>query len=209
MALGAVITGDIVASTDLSKPDLKKLMKNLSTVLSSYQYEFFRGDSFQVYIKSPAEALGVLLQMRAVAMKLLPAVSAPATDIRASIGIGQVKASVKSLRTASDEVFVLSGRTFDSLKAPQRLLITSHEKNTVINIGLKVTGNFADYIFQRLTAKQAAVVFELLMNRTQTETARRLKKSQATIHKHVQSAGWVEIEKLLTDYKMLVSAIIL
>ncbi len=66
---------------------------------------------------------------------------------------------------------------------------------------------FIDYLFQRLTYKQAAVVWELLMDRTQIETAKRLKKSQATIHKHVQSAGWREIEKLLTDYKNLVPLI--
>lgn len=209
MRMGAVITGDIVASMHLSKADLRKLIKNLSALLTPYQYEFFRGDSFQVFIKSPEEALSTLLQMRIVAMKLLPGDSSPASDLRASIGIGQIKASVKFLRTASDEAFIISGRTFDKMKAPQRLLITSNEKNTVINTGLQVIADFVDYIFQRLTTRQAAVVFELLLNRTQTETAKRLKKSQATIHKHAQSAGWPETEKLLADYKLLVSAIIL
>lgn len=209
MAISAVITGDIVGSTQLSKPHLKKLMVEFNKILTGYQYEFFRGDSFQVFFKSPAEALFILLQMRTAAMKLLPAASAPINDIRASIGIGQVKMPVRSLQTAADEAFILSGRTFDSMKPPQRLLITGSEKNAISNTGLLVVGDFIDYIFRRLTAKQAAVVFELLMNRTQTETARQLKKSQATIHKHVQSAGWPEIEKLLADYKLLVSTIIL
>ncbi len=209
MPLAAVITGDIVNSTHLSKLQLKKLMKDFSILLSPYQYEFFRGDSFQVYIKLPEEALPVLLQLRTAAMKLVPDAAGPVSDIRASIGIGQAKPTIKALKTASEEAFILSGRAFDQLKPPQRLLITSSEKNTITNAGLQLTADFTDYIFQRLTAKQAAVVFQLLQNHTQTETAKRLKRSQATVNKHVQSAGWPHIEKLIADYKLLTSSVIL
>jgi len=87
---GAVITADIVNSTKLSKTEYKKLMKSLTAVLQEHQHEFFRGDSFQVLVKSPSNALQVLLQARTAAMKLSEA-SMPVTDIRASIGIGQVK----------------------------------------------------------------------------------------------------------------------
>lgn len=207
MAESAVITADIVNSTQLSKTDSKKLMKNLQQMLQAHKYEFFRGDSFQVYIKSPMEALWLLLQLRTAAMKLSSEASTPIADIRACIGIGAVKLPIKFLKTADDEAFILSGRTFDKMKPDQRLAIISAEKNETINLGLRVIAHFIDYLFQRLTTKQASVVFELLMKRTQTETARKLKKSQATIHKHTQSAGWPEIEKLLMEYQLLVNAI--
>ena len=206
--ISAVITADIVASTSLSKVQLKNLMKNLGLILSPYQHEFFRGDSFQIYIKSPAEALVLLLQMRVIAMKLVQDSSMPVTDIRACLGIGTVKAPVHSLKTASDEAFVISGRAFDKMGHGQRLAITSNEKNSTVNLGFKLVADFVDYIFQHLTSKQAAVVFELLLNRTQIETAKRLKKSQATVHKHAQSAGWPEIEKLLAHYQTLLSLIV-
>ncbi len=209
MIISTVITADIVASTNLSKLQLKALMKNLSVLLAPYQHEFFRGDSFQVYVKSPAEALLLLLQMRATAMKLVSVSSTPLTDIRAWLGIGYIKAPVKSLKTATDEAFILSGRAFDKMSAGQRLGITCNEKNVAVNIGLQLVADFLDYLFQRLTSKQAAVVFELLMNRTQMETAKRLKKSQATVHKHAQSAGWPQVEKLLTDYQTLLRLIVL
>lgn len=207
--IGAVITADIVASTSLSKVQLKSLMKNLASILVPYQHEFFRGDSFQVYVKSPHEALLLLLQMRVVAMKLVQDSSMPVTDVRACLGIGAVKAPVHSLKTASDEAFVISGRAFDKMTSGQRLVITGNEKNSMVNLGFKLVGDFVDYIFQRLTSKQAAVVFEMLMNRTQIEAARRLKKSQATVHKHAQSAGWPELEKLLAHYQTLLSLIAL
>jgi len=204
MILSAVITADIVNSTKLSKAEYKRLMKSLEETLQPYQHEFFRGDSFQVFVKSPDEALKVLLQARTVAMKLSE--SSP-SDIRASIGIGQVKLPVKSFQTASGDVFILSGRSFDKMVKDERLIIVSDEKNKAVNLGLKLISQFIDYLFQRLTFKQAAVVYELLMDRTQIDTAKRLKKSQATIHKHIQAAGWPQTEKLLSDYKDLIALI--
>jgi hypothetical protein len=207
MPFSAVITADIVNSTQLSKADSKKLMKSLLRILEQYQHEFFRGDSFQVYVKSPVEALWLLLQMRAAAMKLASETSMPMTDIKGSIGLGAVKLPVKSLRTASDEAFILSGRSFDKMKPDQRLVITCNEKNHTANLALRVIAQFIDYLFLRLTTRQASVVSELLLKRTQTETAKRLKKSQATVHKHIQSAGWPETEKLLKEYETLIHSI--
>jgi len=204
--LGAVITADIVNSTKLSRPEYKKLVKNLTALLQGHQYEFFRGDSFQVLVKSPEEALKILLQLRTAAMKLSGS-AMPLADVRASIGIGSIKLPVKSFQTASGDVFVLSGRSFDKMPKEERLMIICDEKYKAINLGLKLVSQFIDYLFQRLTFKQAAVVHELLMNRTQIETAKRLKKTQATVHKHTQAAGWPELEKLLKDYKDLIALI--
>lgn len=206
MNKGAVITADIVNSTGLSKAESKKLLKNLALVLQSYPHEFFRGDSFQVFVKSPADALLLLLQARTAAIKISLEETAKA-DIRASIGIGSIKLPVKSLSTASGEAFTLSGRAFDKIDKAQRLIIVCNENNTAVNLGLQVISDFIDYVFHRLTVKQAAVVLELLMNRTQIETAKKLKKSQATVHKHTQSAGWPEIEKLLKNYKDIIKLI--
>ena len=207
MTASAVITADIVNSTQLSKTDSKKLMKSLAGILQPHSYEFFRGDSFQAFVKSPEDALRLLLQLRTAAMKLSSETSIPVTDIKASIGIGFVKLPVKSLKTASSEVFVLSGRTLDNMKPEQRLAITCSEKNQTTNVALRVIARFIDYLFQRLTVRQATVVFELLQNRTQIETEKRLKISQATVHKHIQSAGWPEIEKLLKEYEALLHSI--
>ena len=204
MILSAVVTADIVNSTKLSKIQYKKLIKSLEGILQPYQHEFFRGDSFQAFVKSPNEALRVLLQARTAAMKLSESF---ACDIRASIGIGHAKLPVKSFQTASGDVFILSGRAFDEMEKEERLIIVCNEKNKAVNSGLKVISQFIDYLFQRLTFKQAAVVYELLMERTQVDTAKRLKKSQATVHKHIQAAGWPEIEKLLTEYKNLIALI--
>jgi len=202
---GAVITADIVNSTRLSKAETKKLLKNLNLILQGYQHEFFRGDSFQVFIKDPQDALRVLLQVRIAAVKISS--EAAIIDVRGSIGIGNVKLPVRSLSTAAGEAFTLSGRAFDKMGRDQRLIIVADEKNETVNLGMHILSGFIDYIFQRLTVKQAAVMFELLMNRTQIEAAKRLRKSQPTVNKHAQSAGWPQIEKLLENYKNLIRSI--
>lgn len=209
MLSGAVVTGDLVASTKLDKAVLRKLLKELTAILAPHVHEFYRGDSFQVYVKDASAALSLVLRMRTAAIAVLPQAAGVVSDVRASIGIGKVKAPVKLLRTAADEAFVISGRAFDTLKEPQRLTIATPDSVDAVNTGLQLVSEFVDYVFQRMTVKQAAVVRELLQNRTQKETARRLHKSQVTVHKHARAAGWPQLESLLLHYGHLTESLIL
>lgn len=203
MILAAVITADIVNSTQLEKSVEKKLGTILSGILRPYKFEFYRGDSFQVFLPNPKDALKIVLQTRVAAKRLIPQSPTPLADIRASIGIGHSNARIKNLSTANGEAFILSGRAFDEMNKPdQRLVMQS--PNEVINLGLKVASNYIDSLFSQLTARQAAVFFELLMGYTQTETAKILKKSQATVNKHSQAARWSEINSLLQDYQLFI-----
>jgi len=202
----AVITADIVNYTRLSKADEKKLITVLSSLLKEHKFEFYRGDSFQVYVPDPSKALRIILQLRSLAIRL-NGTATFSVDIRSSIAIGFVKSRVKKLQTASDEAFVLSGRSFDAMRMGQRLVISCNKKNAAAGYGLEILAGFIDYLFHDLTAKQAHVVHELLKGKNQLEVAHFLKKSQATVHKHVKAAGWPEMEKLLTQYVQLVKTI--
>ncbi len=199
----AIVTADIVNSTRLKKAEEKILRNDLSVILKTYKFEFYRGDSFQAYIPDPGQALKIVLQARAAAKKLSSGFSSPFADVRASIGIGNITTPLKDLKTAKGEAFLISGRTFDEMsKTGKRLKIQS--ANESLNLGLKIIADYADSLFAQLTSKQAAVVFELLMDRNQIETAKRLKKSQPTINKHAQSAKWIEINNLIEDYKLFI-----
>src|SRR5689334_14155769 len=137
MTLKAAITADIVNSTKLPASAEKKLKTALSAILEPHKYEFYRGDSFQVFLKSPEDALLVALQIRSAAMKIPSETSNSLIDVRASIGIGQVNLPVKTLMTAAGEAFVLSGRAFDQMKNGERLVITCNEKNQLVNLSFK------------------------------------------------------------------------
>ncbi len=204
MAIRAVITGDIVNSTKLGAAKEKKLLRNLQQVLLPYQFEFYRGDSFQVYQKNAGEALKTALLCRTSAISISQGEETNSSDVRISIGIGQVKGPVKTLSTSKGEAFVLSGRAFDEIaKSNKRLVIDTD--NSLAKEGLQVIADYINAIFKVMTGKQATVIFELLKGQPQQVVAKKLKKSKSTIHQHVSSGRWPEIEKLLQQYENIIN----
>lgn len=207
MAMRAVLTGDIVNSTQLEKSGEKKLLKALHQVLEPYKFEFYRGDSFQVYMKDPQKSLRVALLCRLIAIGLNQGEYLTATDIRISIGIGNVITPVRTLGSAKGEAFVLSGRSFDEIqKTETRLAITA--ENKVVNTGLQVIADYINSILKGMTAKQAEVVVELLKGQIQQKVTTLLNKSKSTISQLVSAGRWNEIEKLLLQYETLINQLI-
>src|SRR5579872_4124764 len=92
--IGAVLTGDIVNSTKLGSQREQELFKELLDLFwAKHQHEFYRGDSFQVYVENPEEALQMALVCRALAIEKGNRdenVEIDAFDIRISIASGEV-----------------------------------------------------------------------------------------------------------------------
>ena len=207
MAIQAVLTGDIVNSTRLGGTAEKKLQQLLKQVLAAGNFEFYRGDSFQVYIKDAAVALQTALLCRAAAISTPAYTAAVSSDIRISIGIGKVKKPVTALGTAKGQAFILSGRAFDALtQNDTRLAIISSHK--MANEGLAVIADYINSIFKFMTGKQAGVIFELLKGETQQAVASKLKKSKSTVSQHAGAGRWPEIEKLLQQYENIINQLI-
>jgi diphthamide synthase subunit DPH2 len=207
MPLQAVLTGDIVNSTKLSTAKMTKLTNLLSNVLQHYKFEFFRGDSFQAHVKKPQESLRIALLCRTAAISLVKDDKAVLTDIRISIGVGNVHTPVRTLRTARGEAFVLSGRKFDEIaKVALRLGISC--ANTLANEGLQVISDYLNAIFEKMTAKQAEVIFQLLQGEKQQVIAKKLKKTKSTIHQRVIAGRWPEIEKLLIHFENTINQLL-
>ncbi|MEP6596820.1 MAG: hypothetical protein ABJA71_12785 [Ginsengibacter sp.] len=199
----AVLTGDIVNSTKLTSSKEKGLVKILQQVLKPYKYEFYRGDSFQVHMKQPANSLRVALLCKTAAISFT---EDNETDIKISIGLGDVNEPVKTPGLAKGEAFILSGRAFDELeKTASRLVITTG--NNKANLSFQILADYINSIFSRMTSKQAKVIFELLKGGQQQDIVKRLKKSKSTISQHVSSGRWNEIEKILNQYELLVNTI--
>src|SRR5258708_39037055 len=100
MDLHAVITGDIVNSTKLKPKVESKLMSSLHRILAPYPFEFYRGDSFQVYLEKPEKSLRLALICRTMAISLSEGEESNRPDTRISIGIGKISAPVKELGEA-------------------------------------------------------------------------------------------------------------
>lgn len=204
MALQAVLTGDIVNSTKLTAAREAKLSNILVDLFSGHKFEFFRGDSFQAYLKKPGEALRLVLLCRTAARSLYKEDKIVLADIRISIGIGSVITPVRALKTAKGEAFFLSGRQFDGIaKTNERLVMATG--NTLANEGLQVISDYINAIFETMTGKQAEAIFQMLKGEKQQAIAKKLKKTKSTIHQRVVSGRWPEIEKLLQQYENIIN----
>lgn len=198
--LPSVITGDIVNSTGLPPADEKKLIKILQEILAGHKHEFFRGDSFQAYIKESDQALRIALLCRTAAIGLLPEQSPPLSDVRVSIGIGEVESPVRTLAIAKGEAFLMSGRALDSMeKTEGRLIIVTNDKMAAL--ALNVMSDYINSIYHQMTPKQAEVIFELLKGSSQQHAADKLNRSKSTISQHVTAGRWDEIENILNRYQ--------
>lgn len=212
-SFGAVLIGDIVNSTQLKAEQQKALIKDLINVLERFfgdnQYEFFRGDSFQVLVKDLNKALRLALACRSVAISIdaNKQTITPISDIRISIGIGEYSTPVKTLSLAKGQAFILSGRQFDQLKdTGQRIAIACPEP--IANIGFQVMGDYLDSIYRSMTPKQADVIVELLRGTTQQQLAETLEKSKSTISELASAGKWQEIEKVIKQYESLIELIL-
>lgn len=207
MPIHSVVTGDIVNSTKLPAAAEKKLLEELHSILQPYKFEFYRGDSFQAYIKEEEKTLRIALLCRTAALSLDPEENIPLSDVRVGIGIGEIEGPVDSLGSAKGEAFILSGRSFDDLeKSEARLIISS--ANSLANAGLQAISDYINAIYKELTAKQAEVIYELLKGHSQQETAAKLQKSKSTIHQHVISGRWNEIERILYHYEKIIEQLL-
>jgi hypothetical protein len=197
MAVSAVITADIVNFSLAPVSVQKKWVVQLGSLLQEQKFEFYRGDSFQVLLKDPQAALGISLQVRALARQ-----HSLQHDIRTSIGIGTVNVPVRTLATASGEAFVLSGRTFDRLEGEDRMAIQTSDYTA--NMALGPIAQFADFLAKRWTKKQAEVMARLLVGESQEHIGKKLRKAQSTVNKHAQAGGWAELRRLLEAYKQVI-----
>lgn len=199
----AVLTGDIVNSTVIQPSLEKQLIEMLRTILSTFKHEFFRGDSFQVYLKDAADSLKLALLCRCTAISLIPENEQITTDVRISIGLGSVSEPVKSLALAKGEAFLLSGRALDNMDKKQGRLMIACE-NKAGGLAFEVMSDYINSIFRQMTQKQAEVFCELLQGKNQQDAADKLKKSKSTISQHVSAGRWEEIEKILENYQKMI-----
>lgn len=203
VTIAAVLTGDIVNSTKLLSEQEEELFRRLrQDVLKAYPHEIYRGDSFQVFMAKPQEALTVALACRALAIQFT-GMGELDFDMRLSIGIGKVALPISDLGTAKGDAFLLSGRLFDTLKDKgRRLIIGCGDRKA--DIGFEIMSDYVDSIFKKMTAKQAEVIAELLNGIAQQQLSILLNKSKSTISQLAGDGGWSEIERLLQQYNDLI-----
>lgn len=167
----AVIKGDIVSSRKMEDPDrwltpLKNLLDEWGR--SPAQWELVWGDSFQLEMNHPEEALKRALLIKALIKRVAPADVNKIIDIRMSIGIGAKTYSGTRISESNGEAFVFAGEIFEELeKKKVNLLIKSpwSEFDEDMNLFLKLASIFMD----NWSTASAELVEKVLRHPTYTQ----------------------------------------
>ncbi|MDZ4822291.1 MAG: hypothetical protein SH856_02415 [Flavobacteriales bacterium] len=202
----AVITGDIAGFTRMNQKKRDKCLDDLKRcfeVLKEYRKqnslrgnpEIFRGDSFQLVLTKPTNALAVVLQLKTFLV----------FEIKLSVGIGTSSPLKRRSGESDGEAFHLSGRTLDEMKystVSTSFKTTSNE----LNDELETHCYLLEGMTSRWTIVQKDVLFYKLIGYTETEIAEVLHISQPTVNAHSKAANWKAVERLQKRFSNIVSS---
>ncbi|MDO5522784.1 MAG: hypothetical protein Q4G48_01915, partial [Bacteroidia bacterium] len=147
----AVIKGDIVSSRKIENPEkwllpLKDLFNEWGR--SPAQWELVWGDSFQLEINRPEEALRKALLVKVLIKKIASDdTNKSLIDVRMTIGIGEKKYSGERISESNGEAFINAGEKFDELeKEKTNLLIKSPwpDFDVEMNLFIRLASVFMD-----------------------------------------------------------------
>lgn len=204
--LTSVITGDIKHSRKVKTPKLwlSPLKKILSEAGSSpHAWEVYRGDSFQVEIINPADALQFAIRIKAALKTLKDA------DVRMAIGIGKKEFTSSRLAESNGQAFIYSGEKLETLKKERTNLAiqtpwteVDKELNVLIKLGLIAMDHWT---------RRSAELVALLMSSgdlTQKKLAKKLNITQSSISERMQRSYYSEIMDLEAVYRERITKMI-
>ena len=221
----ATISCDIVSSTALSAESrdilsikLKELLTDLTRHFENQGFygRILKGDYIEGALDSPEVALRVALLIKTFVRSLeLPPPRYQNKrfkyfkehGVRIAIAVAPLE-NYQPLKGVMDgEAIYLSGRALNRkdthdkqkiiIKKTLYFLSTDHAIQDLYETILEML----DVILARCSAKQCEVVFYKLLNKSEVEIAKILKKNQSTINQHSTAAGWNAIERAVSYFE--------
>jgi hypothetical protein len=187
----SIITGDVVNSRRIA--DASIWLDPLKTLFLTFGatpavWEIFRGDSFQLEVENPEDALYIALQIKACIKTV------KGLDVRMAIGVGEKTYATANITASNGEAFIYSGEQFEQLKKKKQLLaIRSPWKETdhVLNLILRL----ASVMMDKWSPSSAALVALCLKNATfsQQDLGEKLEISQSSVSERLKRAHYDDI----------------
>ena len=194
----AVLTGDLIHSTDLTSAQLELHMEAVRIALEDWADGDFdphfaphftrqSGDGWQAILIPPEKALRAALYIRACLRR-----DGTKSDTRIFIAEGRESVPASgNLNDATGPVFVASGR---GLRALGKRSAFGHSAGGA----MAATVRLADHISRGWTETQARVVLQTLkIRRTQEEIAEILGLSQQSVQQSLAAAGYPALSAAL------------
>jgi hypothetical protein len=197
----SIITGDLIKSRNIgAKHWLPPLRKVLSTEGETPRsWEIFRGDSFQIEIKDPSQALLIAIRIKAT-LKCIKHL-----DVRMAIGIGEKDYAGAKITESNGNAFIFSGEKLEEItREKQNLGVRTpwpefdREMNLYFRLALVIMDGWSTSSAElvRMLADQYGERKEL----KQTKLASKLKITQGSVSTRIKRAYYSEVHALLDYY---------
>lgn len=211
MKICAIISADVISSTLLSVDDLKKLQQCIRDYIDQietlnvdsirYWGRIVKGDSIEIYVRDPKDALRIALQLKTLVMQH------NSNGLRVAIGIGEMREVNRELDMMDGDAIYRAGRLLSQM--------SSHSKNGLksdfladcfepsLSQQLDVILRLMDVILHKTTYRQCEVMFYKLMNIKDIDIAKKLGMSTSAVSQHKTSMGWDAIENMLNYFEQM------
>ncbi|MEO6819894.1 MAG: SatD family protein [Ginsengibacter sp.] len=199
-----VITGDIINSKHHDPIIwMKALKRELNKAgISPMDWEIYRGDSFQLILKNPSDALLYAIAIKS-ALK-----SIKKLDVRMAIGIGVATFSAEKIKESNGSAFVNSGEKFELLKQEKlNLAVKSdwpdfdREMNLYLKLSLIAMDNW--------TVNAAKTIQVAIENRekSQVELGELLGINQSAVSSRLKRAYYEEVMEVNAMFQSKLNAL--
>lgn len=210
----AIIKGDIVSSRKIENSEkwllpLKGLFNEWGK--SPGQWEIVWGDSFQLEVDRPEEALRKALRVKALIKKIVSdETNKSLIDVRMAIGIGEKSYSGERITESNGEAFINAGEKFEELeKEKSNLLVKSPwpDFDGEMNLFIRLASVFMD----KWSVASAELVEVALKhpNYTQNEIGRRLGIKQNSVSGRWKRANIDEVLSMEQMYRRKLEMLLL
>ena len=218
----ATISADIVSSTSLSVEELTLLQSEIRRFLDELAEKsqekdwgrLFKGDSVEIFLHDPHEALRVALLLKTLVKKTFSWGKETNVRrelfrkhaIRLAIGIGEMRNVDQEQDILDGDAIYYSGRlleqaALDKLIAKQSMYFGCN--NPILTEQVNVMLGLLDTLMKNATSRQSEILYYKLKGWNEERIAKNLQIKQPVVNRHSNSAGWRAIESAVKYYEKL------
>ena len=217
----ATISADIVSSTALSveeltllQSEIRQFLENLSEKSQGKNWgRLFKGDSVEIFLYNPKEALRVALLLKSLVKKA--SVAKTKNDkqelfkrfgVRLAIGIGEMRMADKEHDILDGEAIYYSGRLLEKSTEEKQTIKRSMFfacKTPVLTEQMDVILGLLDALLKEATPRQSEILYYKLFGKNEEEIAEILRIKQSAVNQRSNSAGWKAIESAVNYFEKL------
>lgn len=218
----ATISADIVSSTSLSVEELTLLQSEIRRFLESLSEKsqgknwgrLFKGDSVEIFMYDPHEALRVALLLKTLVKKTFPWKKDTNAKrelfrkhgVRLAIGIGEMRTADQKQDILDGEAIYYSGRLLEKATKEKAIIKRSmlfESSDSLMTEELNMMLGMLDVMLRNATSRQNEILYYKLLGKKEKEIASLLNIRQHSVNQQSNSVGWNAIESAVKYFEKL------